>query len=53
MDFKNMGKKRIMVVTDKGVGKLDVMNRVRAGLDGEGLEYRVYDGVRVEPKDSS
>lgn len=53
MDFKNMGAKRVMVVTDKTVAKLDAMRQVAEGLGREGIGYRVYDGVRVEPKDSS
>lgn len=53
MDVKNMGGTRVMVVTDKTVGKLDAMKQVQEGLGKEGVEFRVYDGVRVEPKDSS
>jgi hydroxyacid-oxoacid transhydrogenase len=53
MDFKNIAAKRVMVVTDKTVGKLDAMRMVQEGLSQEGVEFRVYDGVRVEPKDSS
>lgn len=53
MDFKNMGAKRVMVVTDKTVLKLDAMRQVAEGLGREGIEYKVYDAVRVEPKDSS
>jgi len=53
MDVKNMGAQRVMVVTDKTVGKLDVMKRVQQALDSEGVNFQIYDGVRVEPKDSS
>ncbi|KAF2091469.1 NAD-dependent methanol dehydrogenase [Saccharata proteae CBS 121410] len=53
MDFKNMGAKRVMVVTDGTVKKLEAMRQVVEGLEREGVEFRVYDGVRVEPKDSS
>jgi hydroxyacid-oxoacid transhydrogenase len=53
MDFKNMGAKRVCVVTDKTVKNLNAMKQVQEGLDREGIEYTVYDGVRVEPKDTS
>ena len=53
MDFKNMGSKRVMVVTDQNVRKLDAMKQVVEGLTKEGVEFEVYDKVRVEPKDSS
>lgn len=53
MDFKNMGSKRVMVVTDQNVRKLDAMKQVVEGLTREGVLFEVYDKVRVEPKDSS
>lgn len=52
MDFKNIGAKRVMVVTDKTVNRLTAMKLVREGLDKEGIDYAVYDGTRVEPKDT-
>lgn len=53
MDFKNIGAKRVCVVTDKTVRNLDAMRQVQEGLDREGVEYVIFDGVRVEPKDTS
>lgn len=53
MDFKNMGAKRVCVVTDANVSKLDAMKQVVEGLTQEGIEFTVFDKVRVEPKDSS
>ena len=53
MDFKNMGAKRVCVVTDSNVSKLDAMKQVVEGLGREGVEFTVFDKVRVEPKDSS
>lgn len=53
MDFKNMGAKRVCVVTDDVVSGLDAMRQVEEGLGREGIEYTVYRGSRVEPKDSS
>ncbi|KAF2250136.1 Dehydroquinate synthase-like protein, partial [Trematosphaeria pertusa] len=53
MDFKNMGAKRVMVVTDGNVRKLDAMRQVVEGLEREGVPFEIFDKVRVEPKDSS
>lgn len=53
MDFKNMGAKRVCVVTDSIVRNLNAMKQVEEGLTREGVEYTIYDGCRVEPKDSS
>ncbi|KAF2200292.1 Dehydroquinate synthase-like protein [Delitschia confertaspora ATCC 74209] len=53
MDFKNMGAKRVMVVTDGTVKKLNAMKQAVQALEREGVQYSVFDGVRVEPKDSS
>ncbi|PHH89014.1 hypothetical protein CDD83_6761 [Cordyceps sp. RAO-2017] len=53
MDFKNMGARRVCVVTDSTVDKLDAMRQVREGLTAEGINFDVYSDVRIEPKDSS
>lgn len=53
MDFKNMGSKRVCVVTDVNVAKLDAMKQVIEGLTREGVEFTVFDETKVEPKDNS
>ena len=53
MDFKNMGARKVCVVTDVNVLKLDAMNQVTEGLTREGVEFKVYGNTMVEPKDSS
>ncbi|ATY65574.1 Fe-containing alcohol dehydrogenase [Cordyceps militaris] len=53
MDFKNLGAKRVAVVTDTTVEKLDAMKQVVEGLTREGISFEVFNKVRVEPKDSS
>lgn len=53
MDFANMGAKRVVVVTDPTVDGLFAMQQVREALDREGINYKVYNQTRVEPKDSS
>ena len=53
MDFKNMGAKKVMVVTDTTVQRLNAMKQVTEGLEREGIAFEVYNKCRVEPKDSS
>ena len=53
MDLKNMGAKRVCVVTDGNVAKLEAMKQAAEGLTKEGIEFTVYEGTMVEPKDSS
>lgn len=52
MDFKNLGVKKVCVVTDTIVRGLNAMEQAEEGLAKEGIEYIVYDGSHVEPKDS-
>lgn len=53
MDMQNLGAKRVCVVTDSNVAKLDAMKQVHEGLQRVGIEYIVYDKCRTEPKDYS
>lgn len=53
MDFQNLGAKKVMVVTDGTVAKLDAMKQVSEGLDRVGIKYEVFSKSRVEPKDYS
>lgn len=53
MDFKNMGAKKVCVVTDGNVIQLDAMKQAVGALTKEGIEFTVFDKVRIEPKDSS
>lgn len=53
MDFKNLGSKRVCVVTDGNVAKLDAMKQAIEGLSREQVEFTVYQDTKVEPKDSS
>lgn len=52
MDFKNLGSKRVLVVTDGVVKGLEVMRTVGEALGREGVEWGVFEGVRTEPKDT-
>lgn len=53
MDFKNMGAKKVCVVTDGTVAKLNAMKQAVEALSREGVEFTVYERTMVEPKDSS
>ncbi|KXJ97333.1 putative Fe-containing alcohol dehydrogenase [Microdochium bolleyi] len=53
MDLTNMQAKRVCVVTDSTVAKLTAIAQVKEALTREGIEFTIFDKVRVEPKDSS
>ncbi|PHH65929.1 hypothetical protein CDD81_877 [Ophiocordyceps australis] len=53
MDLKNLGARKVAVVTDATVDKLDAMEQVRHGLSRQAISFQVFSNVRVEPKDSS
>ncbi|KAJ6188385.1 hypothetical protein N7519_003293 [Penicillium mononematosum] len=53
MDFTNIGAKRVCIVTDSNVAKLDAMKQAVEGLTREGIQFTIFDKVRTEPKDSS
>lgn len=48
-----MGSKKVCVVTDPNVKTLPVMKTVTDALTREGVDFIIYEGCRVEPKDSS
>ena len=53
MDFKNMGAKKVCVVTDTNVAKLHAMKQVVHALNEEGISFTVYQRSMVEPTDAS
>ncbi len=53
MDVKNLHAKRVAVVTDETVDKLDAMRHGPRGAHEEGLDFRVFNKTRIEPKDYS
>ena len=52
-DMANLGCKRVMVVTDPRVAKLEPVAMVMAALRAEGIDAVLYDQTRVEPTDHS
>lgn len=53
MDFANMKAKKVVVVTDQTVAKLQSMKTAIEALEKEGIKYEIFSDVRVEPKDYS
>lgn len=53
MDLKDMGVKRVMVVTDPNLKDLPPVRNVVESLRSEGVDFALFDGVRVEPTDAS
>lgn len=54
MDIANLNPTgTVAVITDSTVEKLDAMRQVRESLDREGIKYKIFNKVKVEPKDYS
>jgi len=53
MDVHNLGIRKVLVMTDKTVGKLLPMKNTIRSLEEHGVKYEVFDNVRIEPKDYS
>ena len=46
---KAQGINNVLVVTDKGLMSLHLLDTLFAGLDAEGIKYSVFDGVQPNP----
>ncbi|XP_045492227.1 probable hydroxyacid-oxoacid transhydrogenase, mitochondrial [Colias croceus] len=53
MDLVNLGAKHVCVMTDPNVVSLNPTKAVLDSLTKNGINYKVYDNVRVEPTDTS
>jgi len=53
MDLADLGAKRVMVLTDPNLARLPPVATVLESLDGEKIEYALFDRVHVEPTDAS
>lgn len=47
--IRRSGYKRILVVTDKPLRELGIVDRVLAGFEGSDVEVEIYDGVLPDP----
>lgn len=48
-EMKQLGARRVMVVSDPGVVRAGITGKVREILEAEGIECEVFDRVHVEP----
>lgn len=53
MDLKDLGVRKTMLLTDPNIVALPMTKRLITALEDEGVEYVLYDQVRVEPTDGS
>ncbi|XP_012578268.1 PREDICTED: hydroxyacid-oxoacid transhydrogenase, mitochondrial isoform X2 [Condylura cristata] len=53
MDLGNMGAKNVCLMTDKNLSQLPPVQTVMDSLVKNGIHFKVYDNVRVEPTDRS
>lgn len=53
MDLADMGVKKVMLVTDSQLAKLEPAATVRQSLDDQKVSYALFDRVHVEPTDES
>ena len=53
MDLADLGVRNVLVLTDPVLKQLAPVQAVLESLEAHGLEYRLYDRVRVEPTDES
>ena len=52
-DLADLGARRVLVLTDPVVSRLQPVRSVLESLEASGIAYTLYDGVRVEPSDKS
>ncbi len=48
-ELRRLGARRVMVVSDPGVRRAGITDRVRELIEAEGIEVEVFDRARVEP----
>ncbi|MBK77571.1 MAG: alcohol dehydrogenase [Flavobacteriaceae bacterium] len=53
MDFKDMGVKRVLLITDENLKNLTPVQRSIESLNSESIDFELYTDVRVEPNDLS
>ncbi|TNN23681.1 Hydroxyacid-oxoacid transhydrogenase, mitochondrial [Liparis tanakae] len=52
MDVQNLGARSVCVMTDRNLARLPPVKAVLESLASAGVQYQVYDNVRVEPTDT-
>ena len=50
-ELRSLGGSRPLIITDKGIRQVSIVDIVTKLLDEAGVEYVIYDGVEANPKD--
>lgn len=53
MDLADLGARRVMVLTDANLRDMAPVQRVLEALEGESIDFALFDRVRIEPTDKS
>ena len=53
LDLADLGARRVLVLTDPAIARLPPLQTTVESLEANGIDYAVYDRVRVEPTDES
>src|ERR1035437_2009653 len=52
-EVKKLGATHVLLVTDKGIAKLGMIDQIREHLEKAGLKVTVFDGVEPDPSDKN
>ncbi len=50
--IKELGGQKTIVITDKGVGRTDIMEQMQESLRGQAIKFLLYDEVHPNPRDT-
>lgn len=50
-ELRSLKAKKIMIITDKGLVKAGMVKKIVKIIEGEGLNYIIYDEIEANPKD--
>ena len=53
LDLKDLGLRRVLILTDPNLANLQPTHTVCESLNSSGIDYDVFDKVRIEPSDQS
>ena len=52
-ESRRLGIKKVLIITDKRVAALPVLQTILNSLETESIDFRIYENVKIEPTDSS
>lgn len=50
-ELRSLGAKRVMIITDRGLVKAGMAKRITEIIEGEGMNFIIYDEIEANPKD--